>query len=643
MKTTASMFGNLALAASVVEAYPLSNFARKCAARATPGGLLETADGSYIRVLARGNVLGREWAQISHRGAKRNVGLAVLAGMDLVSPAMRRLAGFIHQIVASESDMMDSYVKEAIKAAGLPVDTAMNWSKYLNVMYGKLLTRITSDQDTINDAILSVVVNELYTKRVLSPDSPYAKFDPDFAGTEGKELSKKVTAFLIQVFKNRKTEVVDYATRAQGIGAAGELGKAQTDPLVSEYDAEEENAPGVNAPGAEDAAFDEFEGNSEVKHFLAAYMAETSKLQRADTAKILNFISKKFGEGLDRSELKDLVIDNPEFKGRKGGPLNRDGWNYFLREWAMGLRRFAQDDSNKWSTTPIAKTISRAAKDLVNSEEKASPAKKHHMAGLHLADFVGNEDEQAQPGQPVPPNQPNQPPAPLATPPPPVNPNVQQQNTLKQQMGAPAPTPNAPVPPKVTIAPEIPGVNHTASEKTMSIPTIPGKKATRRIITAADKATLTAPKVSVSKAPVDKHATLRRIAMEQTNDVADSFTDLSTRLAGLSSRFANLCANLNLTRAPRTASVREKIASRNRFGKGLRTLAAESPEEMSAALSEFYQQLDHMVTDTEVLADNLGVELADPVDNRDAEEAAEQNLAEQAAASQEDTKAELGI
>lgn len=112
-----------------------------------------------------------------------------------------------------------------------------------------------------------------------------------------------------------------------------------------------------------------------------------------------------------------------------------------------------------------------------------------------------------------------------------------------------------------------------------------------------------------------KFASLRRIATEEPAEVGIALRELREMLNGLEEQLSNLEDHLDVKETPKEASIRQKVAHRNTFARGLQRLASEQPEELEVAVNDFYSELNDLVTGVESLADNLGLTLDLPEEN----------------------------
>jgi len=676
MKLNASIIGGTVAA----KRGSSSTYAHRVAARLEPGAVVSFSDGSRVRVMQTNSSSDGLRMRVATAAGPRILSARQFVEMGPVSKAMTRLAAFVR---LSFEAGLDDYVKEAIKAAGLPVDQAMNWSKYLERMYTPYLKHISNDVSLQDDAVRNMIVHELFEKQMLSSDSVHAHFNPNHPNFEGKQLDQKVTAYLISLFKFQKQRVGIALRRSLGAGMRGEQGLRETEGMdVSSDEGETLNDAADLAKlkvdkGGESPDIAEMEGNNEVSQFLDAFKEHINETQTEYSAQVLNFISDGFEKGMDRQELRNAIIGSTKFKSRGGEPLDKNAYQYIMKRWGQFIRAFAKDPESGWSDSPVARLIGNMA------DKEEMPV----MSSLHLA--AGVQEEQEMEEELLDKLEKVQlPPAAVK----PTNPNVAQQEAVAENPKTPTLENGVdPKKPKLTIPPEIPGVNHTASseefeEKDMT--TIDRLMAhERRASMAAPKAAAPdeSPAESISltlgraltrydakqqgkrsynpyalnlyleaaerveeavnagtplrKALTDnfndrlldvvlkamgqekaslneirgitaaKFASLRRIAEQEPQEVAAAINDLSDSFTRMASQLAALKDNLDLAEAPKEASIRQKVAHRNRYGTTLRRLATEAPQELATAITEFYGQLDGLAGELENFADNIGVEL----------------------------------
>lgn len=127
----------------------------------------------------------------------------------------------------------------------------------------------------------------------------------------------------------------------------------------------------------------------------------------------------------------------------------------------------------------------------------------------------------------------------------------------------------------------------------------------------------------------DRYAGLRHIAENEPHEVGNAldelaqvFGDISTIFSGLAGDANNFKQNLDLAEPPRTASLRDRVAARRNYAKTLRRLATEEPEELGAAISAVYDQIDVAAEGIEALAERFGL----PLDTHDEEGIEEEGI-----------------
>lgn len=111
-------------------------------------------------------------------------------------------------------------------------------------------------------------------------------------------------------------------------------------------------------------------------------------------------------------------------------------------------------------------------------------------------------------------------------------------------------------------------------------------------------------------AAAKKFATLRRIAVEEPQEVDAALSQLAEGFSELSEALHSMSQNLDLGGGlPATASLKARVAAKRNYASRLRRIAEEAPEQVEMAFSEVYQALDGLAEDMENAAGNLGFEL----------------------------------
>jgi hypothetical protein len=448
----------------------------------TPGETIHSASGSIHRVLGKSASVNGIRLRITHNGGERWITASQLAALRPLSPAIRRVAGLVHRILAFDNSL-SSYVNAAIEQAGLPQDPSMNWGRWLTAKYGPVLRKFTKDEDLIDDAIREVVVHQLYELRLLDKHSPHAHFDENHPAIQGKDLAKKVSAFLTMLFTRNVSEAVHYVKKALGVGALGELGLVPTQSLYNTRDGEDEDDTFYDGEvlsteydrgvSTEDSKL----ADDEVDQFLDAFNFWLEKKGlRENTIKLMHFITKQVAEGANRSEIRDELVASKEFRGRDGQPYTNDTFKFAMLNWAKLIQEFASWEGNPLRGTDIADAIVNSARAYENKQKviqqkrQVNKERRSVAAGLVLA----QDDTGILPHQPYSNNTPTVTVVDQA----PQSPNVSQQEESLAGKGnseGKAQTQSQDTPPQIsqqnqgeedtqqpkrTITPEIPGMNH---------------------------------------------------------------------------------------------------------------------------------------------------------------------------------------
>jgi len=141
---------------------------------------------------------------------------------------------------------------------------------------------------------------------------------------------------------------------------------------------------------------------------------------------------------------------------------------------------------------------------------------------------------------------------------------------------------------------------------------IEAKKAS---VVPAKKESKLAALIASKKAKLAKYATLRRIAEEETDDVAEAVAELRDLFMQNVEQLDNLMENLNLDV--------ESLDKEGAWGQGLKRAVEEEPEEVENALVTVYNNIDQIAEGIENLATNLGIDL-EPEENELVENVEEQ-------------------
>lgn len=107
----------------------------------------------------------------------------------------------------------------------------------------------------------------------------------------------------------------------------------------------------------------------------------------------------------------------------------------------------------------------------------------------------------------------------------------------------------------------------------------------------------------------NKYARLRQVATEEPKEVEEALTEIADALATMSEGLVNLRENLDLVKAPKTASLKVRIATARKYASSFKQVAGESPEVIVDAVAEIYNSLDELAAGLENFAENLGFEI----------------------------------
>lgn len=187
-----------------------------------------------------------------------------------ISPALARLAAWMRLAYNKDFDL---YVKEYIKAAGLPVDPAMNWSRFFAARIAPKL--MSKDPEVQDEAIHQIIIKTLVERSALANFQEAIKKFPE--RIQELPLDKQVTTFLMQTFNWRLREANDYIKNF--------IFQDETSSMWAEGDAEDsdvnildnaESTIGGNAYDAVDADVD-------VAHFRKGFEKFLDEKFRTET------------------------------------------------------------------------------------------------------------------------------------------------------------------------------------------------------------------------------------------------------------------------------------------------------------------------------------------------------------------------
>ena len=259
-----------------------------------PGQVVNAIDGSALRVASKvahdGEFLIR-FADLNGNVVKTP------ANFTPVSPALARTAAWMRFVFAYNADF-DQYVKEYIKAAGLPVDNSMNWAKWFQSIYPRKLYGVTRDPEIVDEAIHQVIITALAHRKDLT------KFDPNRLpeGARNQPLEKQVTTYLEWLFKKRVSEAYDFIK--DRLQPEEEVSMEQPGDEESESDTSvnivdtPENATPANQTQVEEAT-----DLSRLRDQFAAYLSEDESPREIEKLLVIyDFFTQHTGRRLKISD-----------------------------------------------------------------------------------------------------------------------------------------------------------------------------------------------------------------------------------------------------------------------------------------------------------------------------------------------------
>jgi hypothetical protein len=174
---------------------------RKLSSQIGSGQMVETVDGRRFRVTSKIANAGGISFCLTNPAGSIHVTAAELADLDPLPSGIARLAHVL-RILSYNRDFTE-YINTAIESHGLPIDPAMDWSKWLYKFAAKYLTSERNVQeDTLDETLHEFIIKLIYQKDILS------SYDPKKVTEErskGKGPAGKVTAYLTQMFTNYRS------------------------------------------------------------------------------------------------------------------------------------------------------------------------------------------------------------------------------------------------------------------------------------------------------------------------------------------------------------------------------------------------------------------------------------------------------
>jgi hypothetical protein len=249
---------------------------------ASVGSIVETEAGGVFRIVASSVTPDKEPSlRISDLLGKTTSVKATDLG--IVTRGEARLGRFM-RFYAYNSDI-DRYVKETIRAAGLPVDDSWNWSAWFSRKFAPYL--MSKDPDVQTDAIFDVLANNLWENNGLKKWQEVIKSFPE--EVQNLSVEKQITAYLVKLFKwkigqanryirNRmdSPEDVEMVSMEGEYGPEGGNGGDSESETYNILDSPEHATPPVGQ--------EEFEVNSDTKRFRDGFYAWLKSTQTKKTS-----------------------------------------------------------------------------------------------------------------------------------------------------------------------------------------------------------------------------------------------------------------------------------------------------------------------------------------------------------------------
>lgn len=624
------------------------------------GQMLSTLEGNY-RILGTSNVAGESRFQLISADKKKRftVTSSQLAEKVVMSPFLHRVASYFKYVIAYNKDF-DLYVKEAIRAQGLPVDDKMNWARWFEKNFENKLRKHQNllDEDIIDEAVHHVIIQELFEPKK-DGRTALQKFDPERLpdDVKSKPLAEQVTFFLKQIFSWRYSNAYEFTNEQNGYKKRKDEDAPSQQHIQLFQDGEDGEYNVLDKHTVEDKGFHHVEESDEISavhdlffNFLKTkYRENTAEniarifnyVVESETGKKVQFLDEfKKDTGLSEASLKTLYTkflkEMEEFVDEIGDEADGIDLIRVIRDAKKKkIHEILSPEGEKEPSKSVSKSraIAPDPNIHVDPELTAASLKRRNSSYLNLpgkeaADSLPPNYQAIQP-QPVPtqqqplqpgealPGSPQSSPSDVNQPKKPGQPGYQKD--LAEDASNPQQNTN-PNQPRRTIVPELPGVNHNASmeEASMSNKNANYKKSLRDKIAARAAERKTATKIT-------KFAKLKHFAAEEPAEVQGALDELAGSLQELHDGVQALTENLDLVDVTKEENPAGHMAAKNKFARGFRRLAEENPEALADALNEIYHTLDDIAAGTENLASGLGIELTEtPVEEAFTEEGQEE-------------------
>lgn len=379
MKLTASLLG--------IEETPVKTAAdlTKVAHLLEAGRVISDAEGNMFRVRAK--FAGPEGTIFK---------LADLQGKPVSTPAdfypvnryAAKVAKWMRFVLAYNADW-DMYVKEYIRAAGLPVDETYNWAKWFQA---KFYPKLKGDDEVKDEAIHQTIITALAQRKALDPNNPAGfqhaikRFPP---GVQQLPLDKQVTQFLLTLFSGRVQEAnqfIDKMQRPDSESIEGpseyELGLSPGGDETSNRSVLDTEEHATQPEGQETADF-----KNDMNKFRTGFSAWLQETQRPETAKnylnlwdaMMYFVLKSHEE----PKISDiypfwarLTVDEKHPKG-----LGFDSLKQYWGKFTQLVGQYAREHAEELQGNPLVEFVQRLPK-----AQPAKASKASLLGGLKVAD-----------------------------------------------------------------------------------------------------------------------------------------------------------------------------------------------------------------------------------------------------------------
>lgn len=372
MKLTASLLG---LDSRPKTAADLSKVAHLFEA----GSIISDAAGDVFRVRAK--VAGPEGFVFK---------LANLQGKPVQTPVdfyplnryNAKVAKWMRFVLAYNADW-DMYVKEYIRAAGLPVDESYNWAKWFQA---KFYTKLKGDDEVKDEAIHQTIVTALAQRKALDANNPAGfqhaikRFPP---GVQQLPLEKQVTQFLLTLFSGRVQEAnqfIDKMQRPDSDSMTQDAPEEQEDQSTTNILDTEEHATGPE--GQELADF-----KTDMNKFRQGFSSWLDQSNRPETAKNYLNLWDAFIYWVTQEHAEPKISDIYPFwaqltrdaKHPKG--LGFDSMKQYYGKFPQMVHQFTDENRDELEGNPLVAIVDRLPKKTFTQ-----PAQASVLGGLKLAD-----------------------------------------------------------------------------------------------------------------------------------------------------------------------------------------------------------------------------------------------------------------